>query len=144
MRVRRRTHLSGLAGLLAAGAGCLGSTGASGPPTVTGDEPTVEPGQRVTLTAEATNATEFRFALQVPDEYGPHVSLVETNVSPTPASQADSFPPIWYWDRPRDVTGELVVEVAGDAPEGEFGYAVSVANGNDRVRESFTVRVRIV
>jgi hypothetical protein len=141
--VHRRTYLSGLGGLLGAGAGCLGRSGASGPPSVSGDEPTVEPGQRVTLTAEATDVTEFRFLPQVPEAYHESVSLVETGVSPTPSSQADSFPPIWYWDRPRDVTGELVVGVAGDAPDGEFGYDVSVANGGDRVRESFTVRVRV-
>lgn len=141
--MHRRTYLSGVGAALAAGAGCLGSGGASGPPTVSGDEPTVELGQRVTLTADAENVTEFRFEPQVPENYHEHVSFVETDVSPTPASQADSFPPIWHWDRPRDVTGELVVAVAADAPEGEFGYEVSAARGDERVSESFTVRVRV-
>jgi hypothetical protein len=115
----------------------------SGPPTVSGEEPTVEPGQRVTLTAEAMDVTEFRFLPEVPEVYHESVSLVETDIEPTPTSQADSFPPIWYWDRPRDVTAELVVEIAEDAPDGEFGYEVAVANGSDRVRQSFTVRVRV-
>ncbi|MFC7229373.1 hypothetical protein N0B31_18380 [Salinirubellus salinus] len=141
--MHRRTYLSAAIGVLTATAGCLGRSSASGPPTVSGDEPTVGPGQRVTLTAEATDATEFRFLPQVPEAYHESVSLVETDVSPTPSTQADSFPPIWYWDRPRDVTGELVVEVASDAPDGEFGYDVSVANEADRVRESFTVNVRV-
>jgi len=142
--MHRRTYLAAATGVLTAVAGCLTSPGASGPPTVSGDEPTVSPGDRVTLTAEATDVTEFRFLPPVPDGYGEYVSLVGTDVTPTPSSQADSFPPIWYWDRPRDATGELVVEVAGDAPDGEFGYDVSVANGDDRVRESFTVRIRVV
>lgn len=141
--MHRRTYLSGVGAALAAGAGCLGQPRASGPPSVSGEEPTVAPGNRVTLTAEAENVTEFRFEPQIPEVYHESVSLVETDVSPTPATQADSFPPIWYWDRPRDVTGELVVGVAKDAPEGEFGYGVSVANDDDRVRESFTVRVRV-
>lgn len=141
--MHRRSYLSGVAATLVAGTGCLGQPRASGPPSLSGEEPSVDPGQRVTLTADAENVTEFRFEPQVPENYHEHVSFVETDVSPTPSTQADSFPPIWYWDRPRDVTGELVVEVAADAPDGEFGYGVSVANEADRVRESFTVRVRV-
>jgi len=142
MRIPRRRCLAALSGLAAATAGCLSPDGpdCSDPwsPGIEGEEPTLAPGGSTTVEVVIERATGV--SLGVPSVDGEHVlvDVAGATIIPSPDGQADSYPPIWFWDACTGVTVRVPVEVAPDAEPGEYAYSVRAMRSHDGDREEAT------
>ncbi|MEZ3164387.1 hypothetical protein ABNG03_13830 [Halorubrum sp. RMP-47] len=135
-----------VAGLLSAGAvslaGCAGDDG-EWDPSIGGDTPTISRGDEATVTVEATDIGGFTFR-PPPDGITLGLSDSERDVSPSPDSGEDSYPPTWFWSGRTIVTVMVPVAVAKSVETGEYQYGVTVypdADSERSVRESFSVTV---
>lgn len=150
---RRRWIALTAAGLGTAIAGC--TAGGDGSPTasatasdpeserITGEEPTLDPGESIRLRVTATSVTGLHLGVPL-DEDDVDFSANDAAVSPTPDRQLDSYPPQWRWDQCVDVAVEVPVAVAADARPGEYTYSVTARpceTDRDQIDHEFTVIV---
>jgi hypothetical protein len=136
-----------VAGLLSAGAaalaGCAGDRDGEWDPTIDGEEPTIPRGGETTVTVEATDAGGFSFR-PPPGGITLGLSASEREVTPSPDSGADSYPPRWFWSGRTSVTVRVPIAVGESAEPGEYQYGVTVypdADSERSVRESFPITV---
>lgn len=135
---RRQYLLSVGSGAGVVTAGCLGDDPDREGLSVEGSAPTLSAGGNTVISGSAYNADSFRFW---PPEIA-DLSMTETNVSPSPDEQADSFPPIWVWDEPKSVIeAELDVTVGSDVDTGEYTYGITARNGTKQQRAEYTIIV---
>lgn len=136
--MHRHDFLRGLCGIGAIGvAGCLGSRSRDGL-AVEGTAPTLAPGADGEIVAVAYEADQVAFTGTITDP----IEIVEVDVSPSPDSQLDSFPPIWLWNEPQSsVEATARVSVPADADVGEYAYGVSASVGERSIDATFTVTV---
>ena len=59
------------------------------------------------------------------------VELSDDILSPPPDSKFLSYPPGWIWDSPTEVEMQLPIEVAPDAPPGEYPLTISASGPGD-------------
>ncbi|WP_430505359.1 hypothetical protein [Haloparvum sp. PAK95] len=150
---RRRYLKLGAVGLTTAAAGCTADGG--GPSTatptgtdpersrVTGEEPTLAPGEYTQVRVSATQVTGLHLGVPI-DEDAVEFSISGADVSPTPDRQLDSYPPKWQWDQCVDAEAVVSLTVADDAEAGEYTYSVAATLcGTDRddVERESTVTV---
>jgi len=117
--------------------GCLGGQ-SRGQLAVEGSAPTLSPNDDAVIVATVYNADRVSFS-RLPDD---QIEATDTDVSPSPDTQYDSFPPEWVWHGPQSaVEATLDVSVASDADPGAYVYGVSAANGDKAVDAEFAVSV---
>lgn len=134
--MKRRHTLALLGSVLAGTAGCLD---ASGPPSVTGTEPTLAPGEQSTVSVEAENVGSMHVSAlpaMSPAPDAVYIDLTDADLTPDPSSGAESFPPYWNWGRSRQsVTVTLPLRIGSDVRSGDYEYGVAVWNDADRSSE---------
>ncbi|RQG97910.1 hypothetical protein EA473_01575 [Natrarchaeobius chitinivorans] len=112
---------------------------------MSGDEPTLSPGEETTLSVDARSVRGLKFQ-ELPDEDHVTFDLDNVELSPGPSSVAESYPPVWYWRFTRwSVTVEVPIHVPSDSPPGEYQYAVSVTPSgrisSDTTTEEFSIQI---
>ena len=126
--MNRRSLLGAAIATTVSLSGCLVSARR---PTVSGDEPTLSPGEEATLSVEARSVRGLRFE-DLPDEAHAIFDLDAVDISPRPSSVAESYPPIWYWRVPRSsVEVHVPIWIPPDSPPGEYRYAVTVTASDE-------------
>lgn len=106
---------------------------------IEGSAPTLDPGDDAVIIATVYNADQVSFS-RLPDG---QIEATDTDVSPSPDVQYDSFPPGWVWDTPQSsIEATLGVSAASDADTGEYAYGVSASNGNKELSAGFNVTVQ--
>jgi hypothetical protein len=136
MNRRELLRCSGAVGALVL-AGCVGEHSRD-QLAVEGSAPTLEPGGDAVISARVYAADRVAFSPLAADR----IEMTGTDVSPSPDRQADSFPPIWFWDDPQQsIEATLDVSVASDADTGAYTYGVTASNGTREVVAEFTVTV---
>lgn len=122
--------------------GCLGRVRE---PSVTGDEPTLTPGETATLSVRARSVSGLRFE-DLPDDDAISIDLNDAELTPSPSTIAESYPPVWYWRVTRwSVDVSVPIRVHPETPPGEYQYAVSVTAADrissDVTTETFSILV---
>lgn len=117
--------------------GCLGSQSRD-QLAVEGAAPTLSSGEDAVIVATVYNADRVSFS-RLPDG---QIEATDTDVSPPPDAQYDSFPPGWVWNNPQSsVEATLSVSVASDADASEYVYGLNAANGSKEVTAEFNIAV---
>jgi hypothetical protein len=117
--------------------GCLGSQSRD-QLAVEGAAPTLSPGEDAVIVATVSNADRVSFS-RLPDG---QIEATDTDVSPSPDRQFDSFPPGWVWDNPQpSIEATLSVSTASDAQTSEYDYGLNAANGSKEVTAQFNITV---
>ncbi|MEY7851165.1 hypothetical protein AB7C87_18415 [Natrarchaeobius sp. A-rgal3] len=112
---------------------------------MSGDEPTLSPGEETTLSIDAQSVRGLRFE-GLPDEDHVTFDLDNAERSPSSSSTVQTDPPVWYWRFTHwSVTVEVPIHVSSDSPPGEYQYAVSVTPSgrisSDTTTEEFSIQV---
>lgn len=145
--MRRRRALAALAASsLGATAGCLDAlgavAGAGGDPAIDGATPTLAPGDERTLVVDASAVDELQFTAHCDRDDAVTLDVGAADLAPGPSYVQQSYPPIWHWDYPVNVTLELPVRVAPDADAGGCEYGLAAAQGEgDRLERRFAIAV---
>lgn len=143
----RRRILEWIAGAgLVGTAGCLGQvTGTikgneEWTPEVQGDEPELSPGAATTITIQAGPIQTLEVnPIGETGIYGEHqqpdglveLDYFDISIKPSPFGSLDSIPPVWHWTSPVDARVTLGVQVAGNAPPGDYPYSVNITKGDE-------------
>jgi hypothetical protein len=126
---RRDLVASALSTGIAVHAGCLGARES---PSVGGRTVQVAPGERATLEIAAKNVGAIRFE-SLPAADAVAVETDAATMTPVPSERNDSSPPCWFWSRTRpNVDLEVPVRADDDTTPGEYGYAITVWDDDDR------------
>lgn len=137
MNRRELLRQLGAVGALAV-SGCLGSRSRE-ELAIEGSAPKLSPGEDAVIVATVYNADQVSFS-QLPDG---QIEATDTDVSPSPDVQYDSFPPGWVWDTPQSsIEATLNVSAESDADTGEYAYGVSASNENKELSAEFNITVQ--
>jgi hypothetical protein len=121
--------------------------------TVTGDEPTLAPGDESTLHVEANPVQSLQILPERPaglradgTTEAVELDVLNTTLEPGPSGGEDSLPPTWLWGPPTRVSAEVPVFVSDSADTGEYPYVVEVTGGGAHSEEEaktveFTITV---
>lgn len=116
-------------------AGCVDSDGVKLSET---DNISVNEGEKktVTVTAESVQSISVLYKDSTPKgetiESGP-IDVLDTKLSPRPSHGLERYPPIWKWDRKRNVDMNLVIN-ATDTGAGVYNYSVETDGGSSEFR----------
>jgi hypothetical protein len=112
-------------------------------PTISGSEPALAPDEETEISIEATDIGGFSF-LPSPEGIQIGMSLDKCEVTPSPDSGNDSYPPQWFWSSPSDVTVEAPLKIEDTVESGEYQYGVEIYRDEDhdeKVREQFDITI---
>lgn len=117
--------------------GCLGSQSRE-QLAVEGAAPTLNSGEDAVIEVTVYNADRVSFS-RLPDG---QIEATDTDVSPSPDVQFDSFPPGWVWDNPQSsIEATLTVSIDSNATTNEYVYGLNAANGPREITAEFTITV---
>lgn len=141
--MHRREFLAWGVGTIGVGiTGCFGRAFTSTDPSVTGEELTLHPRERATITITAHHVQRLSFG--VPSTAHDLLNPRSFSVTPEPTTVAESLPPIWQWDRSRTtVEASFTVTVADTAEPTELSYRVTLSNGETELTETYPIAITL-
>ena len=146
---RRQFLTTSSAGMTIGLIGCLSEGGGEEndewSPGIDGTEPEVSPGEEATLTVEAADVAGLNFS-EPPDRDTIEFPTTDYDISPSPAHQDDSDPPIWYWESRTSIEVNVSIRIADDATPGDYPYSVRGLDSDElasaeSITEEFTITV---
>lgn len=115
-------------------AGCSGSTARDDSFSVTA--PSIEQGERTTLSIEAPGVTTLHFS-DLPGGLPPeHDAVVEVEYddaafTPRPDVTWTAHPPTWQWSPARDVAAAVPVRTFPDTPPGSYEFTIAISSDDE-------------
>jgi hypothetical protein len=132
-------------------AGCLGFVDAGGPeadcsddwsPIIEADEPTIAPGENMTVHITTANVSGVRFPINAP--LLQWMKFNDGTVSPRYDTSTDGYPPGYYWEECVNAEITIPVSIPQDAEPGHYTYGVRVVQNTetgDSLTRNFSVTV---
>lgn len=109
--------------------------------------PAVEQGKTAIIEISAANTGEIHFnslGAADGDGNGLEIKFDDAEFSPSPYMIAESRPPIWKWDSPQNIEGEVPVSTSSDTPPGTYQTSIELTSSEfeEEQTEQVTITVK--
>lgn len=155
--MNRRSFIAALGGsVVLAGCSAMGEKREGGRSTTCEEEasfvitePTVEQGETAVIEVSAPNTEQIRFNLPgaVPPNGngdGLEIQFDDAEFAPSPDIVWESKPPVWNWESPQRIEGEIPVATSPDTTPGTYQTTILFTNSDfdETQREQTTISVK--